>query len=537
MKSLAFLGTSGQGLPRVGRYELLAEIASGGMASVYLARLVGIGGFQRLFAIKRMHPHLAQETEFVKMFLDEARLVAGIRHPNVVPVLEVGADDGYYLVMEYVEGDMLASLLMRSIRQGGHVPLPVVISIILDTLAGLHAAHEHTGPDGRPVNIVHRDVSPQNILVDINGTTKITDFGIARATTRLSSTRGGQLKGKVAYMAPEQARGDPNIDRRADIFATGVVAWESLASRRLFMADNEVATLNRLMSEEIPNLHEVDSKIPLSIAGVVAKALQRDPTARYQTAAAMAQELREAARKSGVLGTPPDVAEFLNGLVGALLEQRRKRVREFLASLPKPVSETDFTTVPTALIKAPQPPGMVPTPTTPDSPGAFSANATRAEPSSIPGAYVPSPDTAALLRAAQRKSRRTMLIAVAASAVAAVVLAVVLMTTFGTKKALDGPGVKSSNSPAVEVQRSLASSPTSTRQRDDQSEDVSAPSGSAMPGTSTSVLVHASNSASPPGTTTVRFKSRKLGNNKPPGAKSTPVEEPNIHGIERNPYR
>jgi len=233
-----------EGRQRIDRYELVAEIASGGMATVFLSRLSGVGGFQRFVAIKRLHPHLAGEKEFVEMFLDEARLAAGIHHPNVVPILEVGASPrGYYLVMEYIEGDTLARLLARATTSGNRLPIAIGLRVILDMLAGLHAAHELHDEKGEPVELVHRDVSPQNVLVGVDGISRITDFGVARASSRLTATRVGQLKGKIAYMAPEQAMGVPDVDRRADVFSAGIVLWEVLAARRLFKADNEAATL------------------------------------------------------------------------------------------------------------------------------------------------------------------------------------------------------------------------------------------------------------------------------------------------------
>src|SRR5262245_6179084 len=173
---------------RVDRYELIGEIASGGMATVFLARLGGVGGFQRFVAIKRLHPHLAGEQEFVEMFLDEARLAAGIHHPHVVPILEVGtSESGYYLVMEYVEGDTLARVVARAVSGGENVPRPILVRILLDALAGLHAAHELTDARGQAVGLVHRDVSPQNVLVGVDGSSRITDFGVARSLSRLSS--------------------------------------------------------------------------------------------------------------------------------------------------------------------------------------------------------------------------------------------------------------------------------------------------------------------------------------------------------------
>ena len=198
------------------------------MATVYLARVSGVGGFQRFVAIKRLHPHLAREPEFIEMFLDEARLAARIHHPNVVSILEIGAtDQGYYIVMEYIEGDTLGRLLSRAAQIGQRLPLEVGLRIVLDMLAGLEAAHELP------------DCTADPLTSGVDGNAKLTDFGVARATSRLSITRSGQLKGKVAYMAPEQARGDAAVDHRADVFAAGVVLWEVLAGRRLFKAEGE----------------------------------------------------------------------------------------------------------------------------------------------------------------------------------------------------------------------------------------------------------------------------------------------------------
>jgi tRNA A-37 threonylcarbamoyl transferase component Bud32 len=240
------IDTGAEGRQHIDRYELVAEIAAGGMATVYLARLSGVGGFQRFVAIKRLHPHLANEREFVEMFLDEARLAAGIHHPNVVPIMEVGASErGYYIVMEYIEGDTLARLLARAASSAERLPPDISLRVVIDMLAGLHAAHELRDEMGQPTELVHRDVSPQNVLVGTDGIARITDFGVARASTRLSATRVGQLKGKIAYMAPEQAMGKSDVDRRADVFAAGIVLWEVLAGTRLFKAENEAGTLSR----------------------------------------------------------------------------------------------------------------------------------------------------------------------------------------------------------------------------------------------------------------------------------------------------
>jgi hypothetical protein len=321
-----------KGRQRVDRYELIGEIASGGMATVYLARLTGVGGFQRFVAMKRLHPHLAGEAEFVEMFLDEARLAAGIHHPNVVPILEVHANPvGYYLVMEYIEGDTLARLLARSASKGQRLPVPIVLRVMVDTLAGLHAAHELRDDHGAPVNLVHRDVSPQNILVGSDGVSRITDFGVARAASRLTATRVGQLKGKIAYMAPEQAAGVEELDRRADVFSAGIVVWEALASRRLFKADNEAATLSRVMSAPVKALHEVVPTISLELSAAVARALDRDRDRRYASCAQFADALEAAALGRDGVASGRELAGYVREIMGQDIEQQRDAVRNWLA--------------------------------------------------------------------------------------------------------------------------------------------------------------------------------------------------------------
>jgi serine/threonine protein kinase len=321
-----------KGRQRIDRYELVGEIASGGMATVYLARLTGVGGFQRFVAIKRLHPHLAGEEEFVQMFLDEARLAAGIHHPNVVPILEVGASHlGYYLVMEYIEGDTLARLLARAAGGDKQLPVAIGLRVVLDMLAGLHAAHELRDDRGEPTNLVHRDVSPQNVLVGADGIARITDFGVARAASRLSETRIGQLKGKIAYMAPEQAMGIEDLDRRADVFSSGVVVWEALSARRLFKAETEAATLTRLISEEIPPLNEMVEGVSQELSAVVAKALERDPNRRYVSCAQFAEALEAAGTITSQVGSSRDLAAYVSVAIGDEIAQQREAVRAWLA--------------------------------------------------------------------------------------------------------------------------------------------------------------------------------------------------------------
>ena len=352
-----------EGRQKIDRYELVAEIASGGMATVFLARVSGIGGFRRFVAIKRLHPHLANEGEFVQMFLDEARLAAGIHHPHVVPILEVGASDrGYYLVMDYLEGDTLARLLARAATSGKKIPQTIGLRILLDTLHGLHAAHELRDEQDDLVGLVHRDVSPQNVLVGVDGIARITDFGVARAATRLTATRVGQLKGKIAYMAPEQATGASEVDRRADVFSAGIVLWEVLAARRLFKAENEAATLSRVISEPIPKLTQVNSEVNSQLAAVCMKALERDPEKRFATCALFADALERVGVAVGKIAAPRDLSAYVTEVIGDEIAQQREAVRAWLArSEPSQVGIPDLPKAKTSSRPPGAPEGSYPT--------------------------------------------------------------------------------------------------------------------------------------------------------------------------------
>jgi serine/threonine-protein kinase len=323
---------------RLGRYEILGEIASGGMATVFLGRVTGAKGFQRLVAIKRLHPHLESEEEFVSMFLDEARLAAKIRHPNVVGTLDVEDDEHLYLVMEYVEGDRLLALLRHSAKTGEKIPPAVAVRISMDTLAGLHAAHELCDDDGSPIGLVHRDVSPQNILVSVDGSVKLVDFGIAKASARLSVTRDGQLKGKIAYMAPEQTKRS-EIDRRVDVFAMGIITWEMLTAKKLFNGESDVEVLNQLLFEPIPRLREVAPTVPASLDSVVARSLERDPAKRFSTAAEFADALERASKIFGGPAATKTIAAHLQKVSGDKIAKDRARV---LAGAP-PVPDNGAT--------------------------------------------------------------------------------------------------------------------------------------------------------------------------------------------------
>ncbi|WP_437776603.1 protein kinase domain-containing protein [Sorangium sp. So ce1097] len=298
-----------------GRYESLRAIASGGMATVYLGRALGAGGFERLVALKMMHPHIAAEPEFVAMFLDEARLAARVRHPNVVATFDL-VEDPLCLVMEYIEGPSLHLLLRTCARAKRPVPLGIALRIFLDVLAGLHAAHELTGSDGEPLHLVHRDVSPQNVLVGVDGVARITDFGVARAETRLMSTRGNALKGKLAYMAPEQIRAQ-QVDRRSDVYSAGVVLWEMLTEERLFKADNDGALIAQILQGPPTGPRGVMPSVPAAIDLICLRALSTDPNGRFPSAAAFAEALEDAAAQTpGLAVSSPRAVEALIKEVG-----------------------------------------------------------------------------------------------------------------------------------------------------------------------------------------------------------------------------
>jgi len=275
----------------IGRYTIYGKIASGGMASVHFGRLAGGAGFSRTVAIKRLHPHLAEDPEFMSTMIDEARLAARIHHPNVVPTLDVVAADGeLLLVMEYVRGESLARLVRTEIERGGRVALPIASAIAIGALHGLHAAHEATSDHGAPLGIVHRDVSPQNILVGVDGMARVIDFGVAKAAGRLQTTQEGTIKGKLAYMAPEQIAARP-VTRTADVYAMGVVLWELLAGRRLFQGENDAALLKVVLAgaKEPPGCHA--PHIPAALDALVMRALAPDPTDRFATTLDMAERL------------------------------------------------------------------------------------------------------------------------------------------------------------------------------------------------------------------------------------------------------
>lgn len=299
---------------------------------MYAARAQGVAGFERLVAIKMLHPHLAYEQEFVSMFLDEARLAARIRHMNVVPTLDISDSpgDGYFLVMEYIEGNHLGALLGRAAKRGEKLPRPFVCRVLIDALQGLSAAHRLTDEGGKPLKLVHRDVSPHNILVGTDGIGRLTDFGVAKADVRMASTRAGQFKGKLSYMAPEQASSS-STDQRSDLFSVGIILWESLTGRRLFKGESNGATLNKLLNDPVPKPSELWPELERFDA-VLVKALSRDADQRFQSADEFAEALEDAVG-SGRLAKTREVAGLVRDLDADKLQDERERVRDAIKML------------------------------------------------------------------------------------------------------------------------------------------------------------------------------------------------------------
>jgi len=347
---------------RIGRYELHDEIATGGMATVHLGKLRGDGGFHRIVAIKRLHAHYAKDPMFVRMFQDEARLAGRVTHPNVIAILDVVAEnDELFSVMEYVAGETLSRLArtgtedtvptrVSKMKDGASPPpssappsiqpnlaISVILAIAHDVLLGLHAAHEATDEHGEPLGLVHRDVSPQNILVGVDGRARVLDFGVAKAAGGSQTTESGVIKGKLAYMPPEQVYGE-KLDRRADIYAMGVVLWELLAGRRLFVGHDHKTAIGKVLNAPIspPGMHR--PSIPGDVDEVVMRALDRDVDGRYATALEMAEDIARRADRAPVA----QVKAWVERCAKQSLSDRGTLVSR-IESLTQLASVTDFT--------------------------------------------------------------------------------------------------------------------------------------------------------------------------------------------------
>lgn len=305
------------------RYKLLARLGQGGMAEVYLAAWEVAPFVHRPVVVKRLHPHFNEDPRLVQMFLDEARLLTQLDHPHIVKTFEAGVIDGRCCIaMEYLEGQPLQRVLRRANERGGMAP-HVAVSIAICVLDGLHYSHETKDAEGKPLEIVHRDVSPQNVFVSNDGQVKVLDFGIAKANSQEGRTATGIVKGKVGYIAPEQARAE-HVDRRADIWSAGVVLWEALTGARLFKADTDAATLGLTLQGQIPSAGSRRVGIPEELEGVLTRALQRDPALRYQTAGAMRKDLEGWLARAGFSRDARVIAGLMKDLfTSEIIEQKR----------------------------------------------------------------------------------------------------------------------------------------------------------------------------------------------------------------------
>ncbi len=330
----SILPPSARSIPvgRAGAYDLLFELASGGMATVYLARAVDGRDALPLVAVKRPHRHLASDKTFLSMIVDEARLASAIKHPNVVQVRELGFEAAEpFIVLDYVEGGSLSDMRKELAAQERALDSKVAVRIALDALAGLHAAHVLRDDSGKHLGIIHRDVSPHNVLVGVDGHARLTDFGIAKAEDRVQVTRTHEVKGKLAYLAPER------VDRRrlctvqSDVFSMAVVLWESMAGRRLFRGEEAFDTLEEVMKAPIPRLRQLGSDISPALDDALARGLSRDLEVRFATAREFAQALERAVGRGGV-GTAQDVARVVEAVFGPKLRMRHDLIRRVLTA-------------------------------------------------------------------------------------------------------------------------------------------------------------------------------------------------------------
>jgi serine/threonine protein kinase len=317
---------------RLGKYEILALLALGGTAEIYLARIGGAAGFEKYVVVKCLHDHLADDQEFVKMFLDEARLAAHLDHSNIVQTMELGEHENrYYMVMEFLAGLSLAMVVRRAGERiaGGRVPAPLTLNMMAQATAGLHYAHERA-INGKALNIVHRDISPQNLVVSFEGVVKVVDFGIAKAEMRETKTRTGTIKGKFAYMSPEQCVA-ANVDRRTDVFALGVIAWELLTGRRLFKRPSPYETYQAVIDCVVDPPSKVNVELDPAIDDVIMKAVAKDKDDRYPTAEAFGDALLSYLHHRGKGSGPGDVSRFFDVSFAQEIEEHGARMRELIS--------------------------------------------------------------------------------------------------------------------------------------------------------------------------------------------------------------
>ncbi len=307
------------------RYRVLDRIAAGGMAEVYRAESAGLEGFKKTVAIKRVLPHLSEKKQFIGMFLDEARLSARLNHSNCVQVFDIGVGDKtYFIVMEYVDGSDLKAILEHLAHEESRIPLQVAMFICCRICDALAYAHELPDSRGRVLGIVHRDISPPNVLITRHGEVKVVDFGLAKANSQLEQSQPGVIKGKFSYLSPEAALGE-SVDSRSDIFAAGIILWEMLAGRRLFLGETDLQTVRQVQAAQIPDLKKFNPHVTPEVETIVLKALARDPRERYQSARELCIDLNNALFGMGQPVSAFDVAKLVRETVA---ERDRKKARQ-----------------------------------------------------------------------------------------------------------------------------------------------------------------------------------------------------------------
>ncbi|MBL0219489.1 MAG: protein kinase [Myxococcales bacterium] len=339
------------GPTRLGSYEIVRPLARGGMAELFLARVAGPQTFEKLVVVKKILPKFADNPRFVQLFFDEAKLAASLSHKNIVSVHDVGGSGAEsFFAMEYLHGQDVRSILHRTWKTGEKLPITHAVQIGSQVAAALHYAHEKRRPDGSLVEIVHRDVSPSNVIVSYDGAVKLVDFGVAKAATRTVKTRTGTLKGKIAYMSPEQAKGAA-IDRRSDVFSLGIVLWEMVTTTRLFRGENDLATLQLIINNPIKRPSEERPDCPPELERIILKALSQDASRRYQSANEVVQELEDFVRTEQLQQSAASLSAYMSGLFRAELESWEVARAQGMAlgdhltnvgELTTPVSESDF---------------------------------------------------------------------------------------------------------------------------------------------------------------------------------------------------
>jgi serine/threonine protein kinase len=317
---------------RLGKYEILALLALGGTAEIYLARIGGAAGFEKYVVVKCLHDHLADDAEFVKMFLDEARLAAYLDHSNIVQTMELGEHEGrYYMVMEFLAGVSLAMVVRRVAERttGGRIPVPLALNMVAQACAGLHYAHERNA-NGRALNIVHRDISPQNLVISFEGVVKVVDFGIAKAEMRETRTRSGTIKGKFAYMSPEQCVAN-NVDRRTDVFAAGVILHELLVGKRLFKKPSPYETYQAVIECAVPPPSTMNVELDPALDPIVMRAVAKDKEERFPTAEAFGDAILSYLHHRGKGSGPGDVGRYFDTSFATEIDEHAARMRELIA--------------------------------------------------------------------------------------------------------------------------------------------------------------------------------------------------------------